>query len=241
MFARVFPERNTIQIAGVTDQLEADMIAACGVGLLGFPLRITSGDEDLGESDARDIISRLQPAVCGVVITYLTDARSVRKLCSDVGAEIVQLHADVPLETLVMLKKSMPGLRIIKSLIVRGNNLSALRSLIDRASPYVDAFITDTLDPESGARGATGKTHNWAISRHLVEHSPHPVILAGGLNPGNVRDAIHKVGPAGVDAHTGVEGRDGRKERALVERFVAEARAGFDTLWHGYPNRGPKR
>lgn len=230
MSGGVFPKQNVIQIAGIIDQREADMIAACGVDLIGFPLRIASGEEDLSENDARKIIARLEPAARGVVITYLTDAGSVQKLCSDVGAEIVQLHADVPLATLVMLKESIPDLRIIKSLIVRGDNLSALKSLIDRVGPYVDAFITDTLDPDSGARGATGKTHDWTVSRILVEHSPHPVILAGGLNPGNVRDAIRMVGPAGVDAHTGVEGRDGRKERTLVERFVNEARAGFDTI-----------
>jgi phosphoribosylanthranilate isomerase len=52
-------------------------------------------------------------------------------------------------------------------------------------------------------------------------------VLAGGLTPGNVRRAILAVGPAAVDAHTGVEGPDGRKRPELVSRFVAEARAGF--------------
>jgi len=94
----------------------------------------------------------------------------------------------------------------------------------------VDAFITDTFDPATGASGATGKTHDWTVSRRLVERSPKPVILAGGLTPGNVRNAIRKVRPAGVDVHTGVEGSDGRKRRDLVRTFVAEARAGFASL-----------
>jgi phosphoribosylanthranilate isomerase len=55
-------------------------------------------------------------------------------------------------------------------------------------------------------------------------------MLAGGLNPSNVRAAIRAVGPAAVDAHTGVEGPNGRKSRILVERFVSEARCGFDSL-----------
>jgi len=103
------------------------------------------------------------------------------------------------------------------------------------ALPYeyercVDAFITDTYDPATGACGATGRTHDWSVSRKLVELSSRPVLLAGGLTPDNIRQAIGQVRPAGVDAHTGVEGPDGRKDPALVRRFVAEARAAFHAL-----------
>jgi len=93
--------------------------------------------------------------------------------------------------------------------------------------PFVDAFLTDTFDPQSGRSGATGKIHDWEVSRRLAEISPRPLILAGGLNPGNVREAIRRVQPAGVDAHTGLEGPAGRKDAARVAAFVAEARAGF--------------
>ena len=92
----------------------------------------------------------------------------------------------------------------------------------------MDAFITDSFDPDTGAIGATGKVHDWQVSARLVDLSPRPVILAGGLNPDNVRNAIIQVRPAGVDVHTGIEGSDGRKRRDLVERFVAEAQAGFE-------------
>jgi len=113
---------------------------------------------------------------------------------------------------------------------VRADNAAALQEAVDRFAPLVDAFITDTFDPATGASGATGKTHDWTVSRRLVERSPKPVILAGGLTAGNVRDAIRTVRPAGVDVHTGVEGSDGRKRRDLVHTFVAEARAGFASL-----------
>ena len=84
--------------------------------------------------------------------------------------------------------------------------------------------------PPTGACGATGRTHDWSVSRKLVELSSRPVILAGGLMPDNVRQAIQQVRPAGVDAHTGVEGPDGRKDPAPIRRFVAEARAAFHAL-----------
>jgi phosphoribosylanthranilate isomerase len=102
--------------------------------------------------------------------------------------------------------------------------------MIGELSPYVDAFITDTFDPVTGASGATGKTHDWLISKRFVELSPKPVILAGGLNAENVRQSILEVKPAGVDSHTGVEGLDGRKDPELIKKFVSEAKAGFEAI-----------
>jgi len=94
-------------------------------------------------------------------------------------------------------------------------------------APLVDAFITDSWDPATGACGATGRVHDWDVSRQLAELSPKPLILAGGLGPENVRQAIIQVRPAGVDAHTGVERPDGRKDEKRVRSFVEEARAAF--------------
>ena len=146
------------------------------------------------------------------------------------GAPLVQLHGDIaPLE-LAKLKRLRPELAVIKSLVIGKQPYEDLVDTVQRLSAFVDAFITDTFDPATGASGATGKTHDWALSRRLVELASKPVILAGGLTPANVRDAIRVVGPAGVDAHTGVEDAAGRKDPAKVRRFVAEAYAGFEHL-----------
>jgi phosphoribosylanthranilate isomerase len=125
------------------------------------------------------------------------------------------------------LRQEAPNLRITKSLIVRGNNLSTLIDEVQRYGPSADSFITDTFDPITGASGATGRVHDWKISRRIVESSTRPVILAGGLNATKVRRAILAVRPAGVDVHSGIEGHDGRKPRDLTMRFVEEAHAGF--------------
>jgi phosphoribosylanthranilate isomerase len=111
--------------------------------------------------------------------------------------------------------------------LLKKNNFIDLSEQVDAYSPFVDAFITDTHDPAIGADGATGKTHVWNISQKLVELSPKPIILAGGLKPENVGKAILKVRHAGVDAHTGVEGANGRKDREKIVQFVSEARKAF--------------
>lgn len=219
--------QGVIHVAGIIDQAEADMLVACGVDVLGFPFRLAKHREDLPEEAAAKIIHSLRPPAQGLLITYLAQAEEIIALCTRLGVSYVQLHGDVRAEELARLKELWPGLGIIKSLIVRGDNLAELEAQVERLAPCVDAFITDTFDPATGATGATGKTHDWNVSRRLVEASPRPVILAGGLNPGNVREAILKVRPAGVDVHTGIEGPDGRKSRELALRFVAQARAGF--------------
>jgi len=223
-------DEHPIQIAGVMDAEEADMLQRCGVRYLGFPLRLPVHREDLSEDAAAAIIRSLTPPVFGVLITYLDRAGEIVAFCQTLGARIVQLHGDVAPGELRRLKALDPGLVVIKSLVVGMHDDEALAGMARDLSPLVDAFITDTFDPTTGASGATGKTHDWQVSRRLVELSERPVILAGGLTPENVRTAILEVRPAGVDAHTGVEDASGRKSRQLVSRFLAEATEAFGAV-----------
>jgi len=216
-----------IQIAGVSDLAEARLLVGAGVDWLGFPLRLAVHPEDLTEAEAAQVIHTLPPAVVSVLITYLDSATEIHDFCRDLGVSHVQLHGDVRLAELRALRTLVPDLFIIKSLVVRPDNGDELEQAALALSEVVDAFITDTYDPATGACGATGKTHDWRVSRSLVATCPRPVLLAGGLTPDNVRRAIREVQPAGVDVHTGVETPDGRKAPDLVRRFVQEARAGF--------------
>ena len=219
--------RGIVQIAGVADRAEAMMLVAAGVHQIGFPLGLTVHKEDMPAEDAAQIIRLLPPPASAVLITYLNMAEKIIDLCKKIGTRKVQLHGGISLTEIVRLKSLAPDLTVIKSLIVEDNNLAELESSVAAFGPHCDSFITDTYDPATGACGATGKTHDWDISRRLVDLSPRAVMLAGGLNPENVRKAIAHVRPAGVDAHTGVEGPDGRKDAALVRAFVREALAAF--------------
>ncbi|MEK7487523.1 MAG: phosphoribosylanthranilate isomerase, partial [Planctomycetota bacterium] len=204
--------KEIIQVAGVIDQAEAQMLINSGVDWLGFPLRILFHREDLKEETATEIIRSLVPPHAGVLITYLNKADDILELVNKTGVQKIQLHYEIKREELECLRRELPNLYIIKNLIIREENSGKLQNEIQTYSPIVDAFITDTYDSTTGAWGATGKTHDWNISRALVQISPRPLILAGGLKPENVYQAILKVKPAGIDAHTGLEGPDGRKD-----------------------------
>lgn len=222
--------KNLIQIAGVIDKEEARMLMDTGVDYLGFPLRLPVNKEDSTEEEAVGIIKTIIQPHRAVLITYLDKAEEIIKFCQKLNVNIVQLHGKISKEELEKTKLLNPELEIFKSLVVAENNFSELKNMVNVLSPWIDAFITDTFDPVTGAEGATGKTHDWRISRNLVEISPRPVIIAGGLNPSNVKKAILEIHPAGVDVHTGVESIDGRKNYDLVKKFVEESKEGFASI-----------
>jgi phosphoribosylanthranilate isomerase len=219
--------QDSIQVAGITDEQEARLLIDCGVDFLGFPLNVPVHREDAAEADVARIFESIGLPDRVVLITYLDCSESISALCGRTGARIVQLHGNIKPDELARLRMAEPGLQIIKSIIIGEPGRHDARSDVAAMAGYVNAFITDTFDAATGARGATGRTHDWRQSRAVVECSPHPVILAGGLTPGNVRRAIREVRPSGVDVHTGVEDETGRKDPDLVRAFVSEARDAF--------------
>jgi len=218
-----WPDHRLVQIAGVHDREEAELIAACGVDWLGIPLRLPVNKEDLSEEEARLIVRHTR--LTAVLITYLKQPEVIIDLAEYLGVCHIQLHGPVPAETLSVLRMKRPRWFLMKSLIIGpGADEGKLLEEAKKRLTVVDAFLTDTHNPATGADGATGKTHDWSISRNLVRQLEKPIILAGGLTPKNLKTAITQVDPAGVDAHTGVEGPDGRKDEARLKQFVQAAR-----------------
>jgi phosphoribosylanthranilate isomerase len=102
--------------------------------------------------------------------------------------------------------------------------------------PFVDYLLLDTSlgadqdNPMPGWVGVTGKTHDWAVSRAIVEQCQSPVILAGGLNPDNVAASIEAVRPWAVDANTGLNLYDGKKDLPKCKAFIERAHAAANAL-----------
>lgn len=237
MSARLLPGRPFLgmtQAAGVHDLEEAQAVAAADFDLLGIPLRLPVHKPDLSEAQARELIAALPDTLTPVCITYESDADELLALLRFLGCRHVQLHAarrvDQDALLLQELKRRDPELIIIKSLVVGLREERELAEQVRGLAPFADAFITDTFDPQSGASGATGQVHDWGVSRRLRELSPRPLILAGGLTAENVAAAIRQVRPAGVDAHTGLEGADGRKDMQKMLAFVQATRGAFAAL-----------
>jgi phosphoribosylanthranilate isomerase len=219
--------KNIIQIAGIIDEDEARMVLDAGATHLGFPFRLDFNQEDLTEDQASKIIKNLHIQEKSVLITYLDKSDEIIGLADFLGCKTVQLHGPISIQELEKLRNDAPLLGIWKSLVVKKDNADELTQLVTLIENLAAAFITDTFNPETGASGATGKTHDWQVSKQITAVSKKPVIIAGGLNPENVFDAIIQIRPSGVDVHTGVENASGRKDETKVKAFVEEAKRGF--------------
>ena len=225
--ARAAVFRAGVQVAGLCDAEEAEMVRAAGAVALGFPLRLKDGREDLSEAAAASVIQGLSPGVATVLITYQTEAAAIVDFAATLGVSWVQFHGDVSPETVARVGALRPELGLLKALVIQGEDAAPVLEEARRFAPFVDAFLTDTFDPATGRRGATGQTHPWAVSRAVVDAEIAPVILAGGLSPANVAEAIEIVRPWAVDAHSALEGADGRKDPTRVHAFIARARDAF--------------
>jgi phosphoribosylanthranilate isomerase len=211
-----------VQIAGISTLEEAMAAEQAGADALGFTLRLPTGVHDgLTEAKARGIIASLPPFVASVLITYVDTAREAVDLSRYLGVTALQLHGEFPVAELAFIRAALPHLKIIHAVHVTDSAaITAARSL----QRHVDALILDTFDPATGRCGATGKTHDWNLSRQIVGTVRVPVILAGGLTPDNVAAAIDQVGPWAVDVHTGVEDSDGRRNVAKMRSFIVRAK-----------------
>jgi len=215
--------RVKVQIAGVSSLDEALAAERCGVDALGFTVRLPHGIHDgLTEEKARGIVAALPPFVAKVAITYVDEPREAAELCRLLGVDTLQLHGEFAVRDIPLLRAAQPHLKIIRAVCVTGDEALAEAVQLERR---VDALILDTFDPATGRRGATGKTHDWRISREIVERAAVPVILAGGLRPDNVAEAIRIVQPWAVDVHSGVEDEDGTRNLDKIRAFVRAAKS----------------
>jgi phosphoribosylanthranilate isomerase len=121
------------------------------------------------------------------------------------------------------LRAEIAPARMLVTIPVR--DLSALETA-ERFAPCADALLLDSAHPATGVVGATGHVHDWSVSRRIVERVPVPVVLAGGLGPDNVVEAIRQTRPAGVDSETRTSRDDDRRRKhpERVRLFLERAR-----------------
>lgn len=205
---------------------EALFCSRVGVDTLGLTLELPDGVHDgLTREKAAAIVHRLPKHLLVVVITYLNEADSACDLVHAVPGTAVQFHGGIDKAELMRFRKACPHIKTIGRVSVTGED--ALSEARGFQRPLWDAIILDSLDPETGRKGATGLVHDWNISAAIVKNTRLPVILAGGLNPTNVGRAIEMVQPHAVDAHSGLEEPDGSRSFKKIQEFATAARIAF--------------
>jgi phosphoribosylanthranilate isomerase len=168
---------------------------------------------------ARTIVAQLPEGIERVGVFNDEMVECVAEIVQQVGLTAVQLHGSETLESIHSLLSKLnsgPPIRVIKSVLVNGN-FAAQFSRVCRDYDCVDSILLD-----SG--GGSGKTFDWQSVESLLGDNKKPLIIAGGLNPENVGEAIRRFSPYGVDVVTGVEREPGRKDPDKLKAFVAAVR-----------------
>jgi phosphoribosylanthranilate isomerase len=195
-----------VKICGITNLEDALFASEAGADALGFVFHKKS-PRYIAPERAWDIIKRLPPFVVTVGVFADQDAEDIRRVAAESNVDAVQLHGNESPEYC-----SSIGKRIIKAIRVRD-----IESLIDIKKYNVSAFLLDTYDKE--LRGGTGRIFNWEIAREAKAINKR-IIIAGGLTPENVSEAIKIVEPYGVDVSGGVESEKGKKDHQKIKAFI---------------------
>lgn len=203
-----------VKICGITSLRDARYAVECGADALGFVF--APSVRRITPENARRIVRSLGPFVNCVGVFVNEDLQVIIKTGRYCGLDTVQLHGNESPEDVDALKRDY---RVVKALRVRGRGgLNLLNRY--RAS----AFLLDTY--EKGKMGGTGRAipSMWKVARTAGERWSVPVILAGGLNPGNVREAVKAANPFAVDVSSGVESTPGKKDKRLIREFIRAAK-----------------
>ncbi|MEB3193700.1 MAG: phosphoribosylanthranilate isomerase [Cyanobacteriota bacterium] len=210
-----------VKICGVRSLADLQGVLAAGPDGVGFILGARHRTEDaVSPHRAAELVAALPPFVSSVMVTHLQEAAPIVALALQVRPTTLQLHDAIPPGAIQALRTALPGLKLIQAIHVVSDAAIAEAVALE---PFVDALL---LDSRTADRiGGTGQTHDWRISRRIVEACTKPVILAGGLTPANLASALAAVGPAGVDVNSGVETAAGDKDPERVRAFVRLCRA----------------
>ena len=195
-----------VKICGITNLDDANLAVKLGADALGFIF--APSPRRIDPKTARDIIRRIPPFVKAVGVFVDEDPEKIDEIITFCGIDLIQLHGDEPPE---ICDRFMP--RTIKALRI------ADESVIESVKVYkgkIKALLLDTYSEKMA--GGTGKGFDWEIAIKIRD-ADIPIILAGGLGPSNIEEAISRVRPYAVDVNSGVEERPGKKNRHLMEEL----------------------
>lgn len=214
------------KICGIRSESDLRIVLDAGVDAIGLICGINHRSEDEVTPElARQLTRVAPPFVSTVLVTHRDTPESILDLADRTGVNTIQVHGLVTLDTLKQVRAGAGSRKVLRAIHVSGEE--AIDDAIE-AAPHCDALLLDSRSKDR--LGGTGQTHDWSISRRIVEAvAPFatPVILAGGLKPGNVAAAAEQVHPFGVDVNSGVDDANGDKSPELCREFVRNAALHF--------------
>ncbi|MCX9013575.1 MAG: phosphoribosylanthranilate isomerase [Candidatus Methanoperedens sp.] len=210
-----------VKICGIKSENELAIALNAGADAVGFITDVpVETPRKISIELAASLISKVPVFVTSVMVIMPKNADHALEMTGKAKPSAVQVHNDLDIAELVKIRES--GIKLIKTLKVsQDSDPEALVKQVNELKGIADAVLLDTA--VGGKTGGTGVTHNWDVSAMVVRRSSLPVILAGGLIPGNVREAVETVCPYAVDTASGVE-NGGIKDEKKVREFIRNAK-----------------
>lgn len=216
--------RTRIKICCMASAEEVQLAIRAGADAVGFVGPMPSGPGVIDNATIARLAALVPPPIASFLLTCEVTAAAIARHVDRTHPSTVQIVTRISLSESAKLAELLPATRRVQ--VIHVEDERALE-MIEGYAPYVHAYLLDSGRPSLAIPefGGTGRTHDWQISAEFVRRSPHPVFLAGGLSPANVREAIHCVRPFGVDLCSGV--RTGRRlDPSKLDAFIEAVRQG---------------
>jgi phosphoribosylanthranilate isomerase len=208
-----------VKICGVTREEDLAFAVAAGADAVGFLMGVPSSPRNLTLERAKMLLRQVPIFVDSVAVTAPQSINGLAEICEGLKPKAIQIHGKKNFDA-SEIRERIKDTRLIKTIYVTKDALN--KTVIEDLKTF-DAVLLDSFT--KGQYGGTGRVHDWKLSRQIKEAvAPLPVILAGGLKPENVKEAILTVQPYAVDVASGVELRPAIKDHEKIRAFVENAK-----------------
>lgn len=206
-----------VKICCIGSVEEARMAVECGAAALGLVGHMPSGPGVISDELIGDIVKTVPPPVATFLLTSETDPAAIIAHHKKVHASVIQIVDALAGRQYDTLRRELPAIKLVQ--VIHVVDERSVTEAIE-VSKHVDAILLDSGNPNLAVKelGGTGRTHNWDLSRTIRESIDIPLYLAGGLNKENVRQAIDKVQPFGIDLCSGVR-TNGKLDKEKLQAF----------------------
>jgi len=207
-----------VKICGVTSIKDLNIAVKAGADAVGFVVEVPQSPRNLSMKEAKKLVKATPIFVTSVVVSVPEDTIHLERIYRKLNPNIIQIHGLN--NSYEEIRDKLPNARLIGA--ISAQSKLTLNEAVEAAKVF-DAVLLDSH--VQGKYGGTGCAHNWNLSRRVrMLINPKPLILAGGLNPDNVKEAIRTVKPYAVDVSSGVESSPGVKDRTKVIEFTKKAK-----------------
>ncbi len=207
-----------LKVCCISSPEEAQMALENGADFIGLVGPMPSGPGILSLDEISQIVRAIPAEATTVLLTSSSDVSAIIADYNQVQTKAIQLVRELSVSELTAVRTALPDVMLLA--VVHVEDASA----IERAKSYQDSadyILLDSGKPTAGILGGTGNTHDWSVSKRIVEEVKIPVLLAGGLNAENVKDALEGVNPHGVDLCSSVR-TNGHLDPEKLRDFVSQ-------------------